>query len=113
MVSVSSRRVSETTARGGEGSDLPLCTQISSTDYSGAAFTSRIVREAAPKAGDQAVRYEEVAKLSDGSVRYTDRVVVRVGDVIADFDMVDTNRHSPFPPDLLAQQLQRLAAAQH
>lgn len=93
--------------------DVPLCTQVSGIDYSGAAFTNRIVREAAPKAGDQALRFDEVARLSDGSVRHTDRIVVRVGDVIADFDMVDVNQQSTFPPDLLAQQLQRLAAAQH
>jgi hypothetical protein len=93
--------------------DLPLCTQVSGIDYSGTPFTNRIVHETAPKAGDQAVRFDEVAQLSDGSVRHTDRIVVRVGDVIAEFEMIDVNEHSAFPVDLLTQQLQRLAAAQH
>ena len=58
--------------------DLPLCTHISSIDYAGKAFSNRIVSEAAPKAGDQAVRFYEVARLSDGTVRYTDRQLRRL-----------------------------------
>ncbi|WP_079189549.1 hypothetical protein [Actinacidiphila paucisporea] len=93
--------------------DLSLCRTVSGLDYGGNHYTSRIVREAAPAAGDQAVRFQEAAALPEGDVKYTERVVVRVGDVIAAFDMVDVGRLTPFPPALLTQQVQRLAAAQH
>lgn len=92
--------------------DLPLCHAISGTDYAGEAFTNRIVVRPAPKVGDQAIRFQEVAELSAKDVRYSDRVVVLVGDVIATFDMTNTGRQTPFPPALIAQQVQRLAAAQ-
>jgi hypothetical protein len=92
--------------------DLPLCPTLSGVDFSGNSFTNRIVREPAPKVGDQAVRFQEVATLPGGDIKYTDRVLVRVGDIIADFDMVDVGSQTPFPPDLITQQVQRLATAQ-
>ncbi len=92
--------------------DLPLCHALSGVDFGGNAFTNRIVALPAPHVGDEAVRFQEVAKLSGKDVRYTDTVVVRVGDVIAEFDMVDTGRQTPFPPGLIAEQVRRLASAQ-
>ncbi|WUH92540.1 hypothetical protein OG900_22160 [Streptomyces sp. NBC_00433] len=91
--------------------DLSLCRTVSGVDAGGSRYTDPIAREAAPKAGDQAVRFQEAATLPDGDVKYTDRVVVRVGDVIAAFDMVDVGRRTPFPAALLTREVQRLAAA--
>ncbi|MEU3460430.1 hypothetical protein ABZ721_10790 [Streptomyces sp. NPDC006733] len=92
--------------------NLPLCRILSGVDYGGQPFTNRIVVMPAPTVGDQAVRFQEVANLGDGHLRYTEHTVVRSGDTIAAFAMVDVDRQTPFPPKLVTQQVQRLAAAQ-
>lgn len=92
--------------------DLPLCRSLSGVDYGGNKFTNRIVVVPAPTVGDQAVRFQEVADVGDGHLRYTENIVVRIGDTIAAFTMVDVDRQTPFPPSLVAQQIQRLATAQ-
>lgn len=93
--------------------DLPLCRSLSGVDYGGNKFTNRIVVVPAPTVGDRAVRFQEVADVGDGRLRHTEHIVVRSGATIVTFTMVDVDRQTPFPPDLVAQQVQRLAAAQH
>jgi hypothetical protein len=94
--------------------DLPQCRTLSGTNFSGDRFTSHVVVESAPKVGDKAVRYQEASRVPpDGRFKYNDIVVVRVGDTLATFTMVDIGRQTPFPSDLIAQQVRRLAAAQH
>ncbi|CAG6392097.1 exported hypothetical protein [Actinacidiphila cocklensis] len=93
--------------------DLPLCRSLSGVDYGGHRFTNRIVVLPAPTVGDQAVRFQEVANVGEGHLRYTEHIVVRSGETIVAFVMADVDRQTPFPPNLVAQQVQRLAAAQH
>ncbi|MFG1812027.1 hypothetical protein [Streptomyces sp. NPDC049040] len=93
--------------------DLPLCRSVSGVDPGGNRFTNRIVVVPAPAVGDQAVRFQEVAKVTGGQLRYTEHTVVRSGETIVAFVMADVDRQTPFPPGLVAQQVQRLATAQH
>ncbi|MBM9503487.1 hypothetical protein [Actinacidiphila acididurans] len=92
--------------------DLALCRAVSGTDYGGAKFTNRIVVEPRPAVGAQAVRFDEVAHLPDGDVRYNEWTAVRVGDVVVSFEMTDIGRRTPFPPALVTEQVRRLADAQ-
>ena len=96
-------------SRLGEG--LKACRTFTGTGYTG-KYRSELAVEGSPRVGDEAVRYSLTSPMNDGSVRHDDHVVVRVGSVIAAFTAMEIDKHTAFPPDLIAKQVERLRNAQ-
>lgn len=92
---------------------LGSCTHYEGTGHVG-TYRVRVKVEPSPQAGDEAVSFRQIVPGESGSIGDRDEqfVVVRAGDTIATFTMLDVGGSSNFPPDLIERQVQRLQDAQ-
>ncbi|GAA3488375.1 hypothetical protein [Streptomyces cremeus] len=92
---------------------LSSCKTYDGTSWTG-KYTAKVVPASVPSFGDEAVSYTETIPL--GAERGGDRnetfVVVRTGETIVSFSVLNVGGTSSFPAELITRQVDRLRAAQ-
>ncbi|MEV6210403.1 hypothetical protein [Kitasatospora sp. NPDC051914] len=78
-------------------------------------FRATVATEAPPPVGDEALAFREI--IPQGPEQPGDRneqfIVVRTGNAIVTFSMLDVGKSSSFPTELVSRQVERLRTAQH
>ncbi len=92
---------------------LASCRSYEGEGYAG-KFKATVAVEAPPKVGDEAVSFREIIPM--GPEHPGDRneqfIVVRAGNTIVKFSMLNVGGSSSFPAELVSRQVERLQNAQ-
>ncbi|WP_328887917.1 hypothetical protein [Streptomyces sp. NBC_00316] len=92
---------------------LASCRSYEGEGYAG-KFKATVAVEAAPPVGDEAVSFREIIPMGRENPGDRDEqfIVVRVGNTIVEFTMLNVGGSSSFPTELVSRQVDRLRNAQ-
>ncbi|MFJ8975374.1 hypothetical protein [Streptomyces sp. NPDC102282] len=92
---------------------LASCRSFEGQSYTG-KFKATLTMEQAPRVGDEAVRFREIAPLGPEHPgdRNEEMTLVRTGNTIATFRRLNVGGSSSFPAGLISRQVERLEHAQ-